>query len=72
MEAIVRKRQGRKLVEVDKRELAFKFRGNEVELPKIERWTKRNNIPENFLYAPSSAACKSTYNRYYLHVILIC
>jgi hypothetical protein len=72
MKAIVRKRQQRKLVEGDKRELVFTVRGSKVESQKIDRWIKRNDVPESFLYAPSPAACKSTYNGYYLYAILTC
>lgn len=59
MGAIVRKQQRRKLVEVDKRELEFKVRGCTVETQKIDRWKKRNNVTDSFLYAPSPTACKS-------------
>jgi len=59
MKAIVRKRQQRKLVESNKGELAFIVRGNIVEPKKVDRWMKRNEIPESILYAPSPAACKS-------------
>jgi hypothetical protein len=58
MQAIVRKRQERKLVETDKRQLVFKVRGSEVELQKIERWMKRHNVADSFLYAPSPGARK--------------
>jgi hypothetical protein len=60
MKAIVRKRQRRKLVEDDKGELVFMVRDSKVEPQKIDRWMKRNDVPETFLYAPSPAACKST------------
>ncbi|KAF2248169.1 hypothetical protein BU26DRAFT_519899 [Trematosphaeria pertusa] len=56
MKAIVRKRQQRKLVEVDKRGLVFEVRDNEVEPRKIDRWMKRHGIPESLPYAPSPAA----------------
>ncbi|KAF1967391.1 hypothetical protein BU23DRAFT_437468, partial [Bimuria novae-zelandiae CBS 107.79] len=56
MEAIVRKRQKRKLVETDKRPLVFEVRGGQVEPQKIERWMKRHDVAESFLYAPSPAA----------------
>jgi hypothetical protein len=59
MQAIVRKRQKRKLVETDKRQLAFEVRGSEVELQKIERWMKRHDVADSFLYESSSAARKS-------------
>jgi hypothetical protein len=55
----VRKRQKRRLVETCKGQLVFKVRGSQVEPPKIERWMKRHNVADSFLYAPSPAACKS-------------
>ena len=58
MKAIVKKRQKRKLLETNKGELSFVVRGNAVEPKKIDRWMKRNEIPESVLYAPSPAACK--------------
>ena len=58
MEAIVRKRQQRKLVEIEKGELGFRLRGNTVQAEKIDRWMKRNGIAEDTLYAPSPAASK--------------
>ena len=58
MKAIVKKRLQRKLVESDKGELIFTVRGSTVEPKKIDRWIKRNEIPESVLYAPSPAACK--------------
>jgi uncharacterized protein YggL (DUF469 family) len=58
MKVIVRKRQQRKLVVTNKRELVFKMRGNLVEPEKIDRWMKRNGIPEDVIYAPSPAASK--------------
>ncbi|KAH7124434.1 hypothetical protein EDB81DRAFT_664786 [Dactylonectria macrodidyma] len=67
MTAIVRKRQQRKLVEVDKGELNFTVRGSTVESQKIDRWMNRHRVPENLLYAPSPAACKSTCDGYCLH-----
>jgi hypothetical protein len=48
MQAIVRKRQRRKLIENSKAELVF-----EVPPQKIERWIKRHEVVESFLYAPS-------------------
>jgi hypothetical protein len=60
MQAIVRKRQKRKLVETDKGQLAFEVRGSEVELRKIERWMKRHDVVESALYAPSPAARQLT------------
>jgi hypothetical protein len=58
MRAIVRKRQQRKLVEPNKRELVFAIRENIVEPEKVDRWMRRNKIPETIPYAPSSDACK--------------
>jgi hypothetical protein len=58
MKVIVKKRQQRKLVETNKRELVFKMRGNLVEPQKIDRWMMRNAIPEDMIYAPSPAASK--------------
>lgn len=58
MKAIVRKRQKRKLVEIDKGELAFKVRGRSVEPEKIDRWMKRNGVTDTMIYAPSPSACK--------------
>ncbi|KAF2467662.1 uncharacterized protein BDR25DRAFT_291611 [Lindgomyces ingoldianus] len=55
MEAIVRKQQQRKLLEVDKRELEFTVRGSRVKPQKIDRWMKRNSVTKNSLYAPSPA-----------------
>lgn len=60
MKAIVRKRQQRKLMNVNKPELAFEVRGQEVALQKIDRWMKAHAVPEHQLYVPSPAACKST------------
>lgn len=59
----MRKRQKRKLVEIDKGQLVFEVRGSEVEQQKIERWMKRHNIADSFLYAPSPAARKSARDR---------
>jgi hypothetical protein len=59
MQAIVRKRQRRKLVETNKAELVFEVRDSVVPPQKIERWMKRNDVVESFLYVPSPAACKS-------------
>jgi hypothetical protein len=64
MQAIVRKRQRRKLVESDKREHIFVVRENRVEPEKVDRWMKRNGIGESILYAPSPAACKRASNCY--------
>ena len=58
MTAIVRKRQKRKLVEVDKGEQVFSVRGRNVETHKIDRWMARNEVSKTSLYSPSSAACK--------------
>ncbi|KAH8732423.1 hypothetical protein GQ44DRAFT_766561 [Phaeosphaeriaceae sp. PMI808] len=56
MKAIVRKRQQRKLVDVTKGELVFNIRGNEVGPQKIDRFMKRNNIPESQLFMASPGA----------------
>lgn len=56
MKAIVRKRQKRKLVETDKRELIFEVRNRQVESQKIERWMKRHGVADSFLHEPSPAA----------------
>jgi hypothetical protein len=72
MRAIVRKKLRRKLVEVEKGELVFKVRDNEVEPRKIDRWMERYKVPESALYAPSPAACKSKYSRYGHHTLLTC
>ena len=58
MKAIVRKRQKRRLVETDKRELVFIVRNQPVEPQKIERWMNRHKVADSFLYIPSPAACK--------------
>lgn len=58
MKAIVRKRQTRKLVDIDKKPLHFEIRGNSVEPKKVDGWMKRNNVQENILYHPSPAAGK--------------
>lgn len=67
MKAIVRKRQYRKLIEDNKAELVFTVRGNAVEPQKVDRWMKRNDVPENLPYAPSPAAGKSLYKSGDLH-----
>lgn len=56
MRAIVRKRQQRKLVEPNKRELVFAVRENIVEPEKVDRWMRRNKISESIPYAPSPDA----------------
>ncbi|KAF3000914.1 hypothetical protein E8E13_008418 [Curvularia kusanoi] len=56
MQAIVRKHQKRKLMETDKRPLVFEVRGNEVDRQKIERWMKRHDASDSFLYEPDPAA----------------
>ena len=70
MSAIVRKRQRRKLVEVDKGELSFKVRDVSVEPQKIDRWMKRYAVPDSQLYAPSPAARKFAYTVYIFADIL--
>jgi hypothetical protein len=64
MKAIVRKRQKRKLVETNKGELVFDVRGRQVEPEKIERWMKRHDVADSFLYVPSPAARKLVEHRY--------
>ncbi|XPS78709.1 hypothetical protein M3J09_010715 [Ascochyta lentis] len=54
MQAIVRKRQRRKLLEPHKRELVFEVRNSQVQPQKIERWMRRNDVAESFLYSPNS------------------
>ena len=49
MKAIVRKRQQRKIVETNRRELVFRLRGNVVDPEKINRWMKRNDVPEDMM-----------------------
>lgn len=58
MQAIVRKRQKRKLVEVNKPSYSFRVRGTEVDQVKIDRWMSRHGVPESMLYAPSPDARK--------------
>ncbi|KAJ4027896.1 hypothetical protein NW752_000144 [Fusarium irregulare] len=54
MAAIVRKRQKRKLVEVDKGEQIFSVRGRNVETHKIDRWMVRHELPHlRFSAVPS-------------------
>lgn len=60
----MRKRQKRKLVETDKRPLVFEVRDDQVEPQKIERWMKRHDVAESFLYVPSPAACRSGPDRF--------
>ncbi|KAF2192654.1 TPR-like protein [Zopfia rhizophila CBS 207.26] len=54
MRAIVKKRQQRKVIEVNKSELVFQVRGYEVEPQRIDRWMKRHEVPESLLYAPTT------------------
>jgi hypothetical protein len=61
MKAIVRKRQQRELVEIDKAKLEFRVRGRVVaESEQIVRWMKRNGVAEEALYHPSPAACTAS------------
>ena len=64
MKAIVRKRQQRRLVETNKGELVFKVRGNVVDPDKIDRWMKRNEVPEDMVYASTPAAGKGACRRF--------
>jgi hypothetical protein len=50
MKAIIRKRQRRKLIEADYGEPVFRIKNQEVSSQKIDRWMKRNNVPECSLY----------------------
>lgn len=56
MQAIVRKRQYRNLVERDKSCLNFQVRNRDVEQHKIQRWMRVKSISEQELYYPSPAA----------------
>ena len=58
MKAIVRKRQHRTILESDKSELAFKVRDHMVETEDIERWMRRNGVPNDHLYCQSPEACE--------------
>jgi hypothetical protein len=58
MRKIVEKRQQRRLIDTDRRELVFKVRGNVVDPTKIDRFMHRYEIPESALYAPSPTVCK--------------
>jgi hypothetical protein len=58
MEAIVMKRQQRKLKEPFRPELVFYVRGQKVEQAKIERWMHRKGISDDALFVPSRSACK--------------
>ena len=62
MQAIVRKRQERLLVDTHKKELIFRVRGTTVGVHKIERWMTRNNVCGRDLYAPNPAVSKSFKN----------
>lgn len=59
MSFIVMKRQHRRLVETDKRELVFRVRNQKVLAAKIERWMKSNKVPSDEIYLPSPVACES-------------
>jgi hypothetical protein len=59
MQAIVRKRQTRKLLERGKAEQVYILRGSEVKTQKIDRWMKRHDITDSMLYAPSPVASMS-------------
>lgn len=56
MQAIVRKRQQRKITIRHKGDLTFQVRGEVVNAEKVDRWMKRHGIPESTIYAPSPAA----------------
>jgi hypothetical protein len=57
MKAIVRKKQKRKLIEVDQRDLEFRVRGFEVPARKINRYMREKGIAESSLYPESPTAC---------------
>jgi hypothetical protein len=59
MKGIIRKRQRRNLVEVEKKPLEFSVRGRKVEDQKIDRFMKRYGIPQSLLYSPKSIAGES-------------
>jgi hypothetical protein len=56
MKAIVRKKQKRKLIEVNQRDLKFRVRGFEVPSRKIHRYMREKGIAESLLYSESPAA----------------
>jgi hypothetical protein len=56
MQCIIKKRQKRKLVEVDKPAQIYEVRGNRVEEAKIDRWMHTHDVPDSMLYSPSPAA----------------
>jgi hypothetical protein len=58
MKAIVRKRQSRIVTSPGKHNLAFALRGEVVPEEKIDRFMKRENIPIDAVYSPSSGAGK--------------
>lgn len=59
MEAIVRKRQRRKLIETHKNAFVAEVRNRPVETHKIVRWMRHHGISEDEEYAPSPAARES-------------
>ncbi|OIW27887.1 hypothetical protein CONLIGDRAFT_705860 [Coniochaeta ligniaria NRRL 30616] len=56
MKAIVRKGQIRTVAEPDKRSLTFELRGEVVPKEKIDRFMKREQVPFDAIYSPSSGA----------------
>jgi hypothetical protein len=58
MEAIVQKRQKRRLIETDKNDLLFSVRNEMVPPEKIDRWVERNSVATDKLYFPPSDAGK--------------
>jgi hypothetical protein len=60
MKYIVKRKQKRKLLEVDKAELDFRVKGNDVDKVKIDRWMRNNGLSDSLLYSPASAVCMSS------------
>ena len=58
MQAIVRLRQERKILELDQPELVFYVRGREVDKKKIERWMRDHGVEEDVLYLQDQARGK--------------
>lgn len=60
MQAIVRKRQQRRLVQTNKQDLNFKVHNITVKSDKVDTWMRRNNVPDDTIYAPSPTARMSS------------
>jgi hypothetical protein len=69
MKYIVKRRQERRLVEVDKPELAFRVRGTEVEPANIDRWMKRNGVSDSMPYSPGSVVYMSSLEPPYIVLV---